>query len=143
MTYLMKNNPYGTLNLYDDFDRGLSRIFDDMPEWNTSVPVVDIREDEKGYLLEAELPGLSEKDVEVKVEDNLLSLSSVKKEENEEKRDNFIMKERRERSFARSFVLPKDADKEKIEAHFSNGVLSLSIPRVPKEEPKTIKINKK
>ena len=140
MTYLVKRNPFNSLNLYNDFDRALSSIFDDLPEWNTTFPAVDIREEEKGYVLEAELPGLSEKDVEVKVEDNLLSLSSVKKEEKEEKKGGFIMKERRERSFSRSFLLPKDSDKEKIEAHFSNGLLRLSIPKQPKEEPKTIKI---
>ena len=87
--------------------------------------------------------GLSEKDVEVKVEDNLLSISSVKSEEKEEKKDGYILKERRERNFSRSFMLPKDADREKIEAVFKNGVLSLIIAKSPKSLPKTIQVKSK
>ena len=143
MTYLVKSKPYRPLNLYEDFDRTLSSIFDDFPSFDARVPSVDIREEEDKYVLDAELPGLSEKDVEVKVEDNILSISSVKSEEKEEKKDGYILKERRERNFSRSFMLPKDADREKIEAVFKNGVLSLIIAKSPKSLPKTIQVKSK
>ena len=59
-----------------DWNRMLGRFFDDTPVWNTRTPAVDVRENDEAYLMEVELPGMSEKDVQVKVEDNILTLSS-------------------------------------------------------------------
>ena len=126
------------LSLFDDMDRLFHNFFDDAPL--SRIPTVDVREEEGRYLLEAELPGLTEKDIEVKVEENLLTISSVKEEKKEEKKDGYLMKERRSSSFCRSFVLPRDAEKEKIEANFKNGLLTLEIPKTEKAKPRSIDI---
>ncbi|TFG58889.1 MAG: Hsp20/alpha crystallin family protein [Spirochaetales bacterium] len=129
-----------SLSLWQDMDRMLDSLFDDTPLWNSRVPSVDIREENDKYILEAELPGLSEKDIEVKLETNLLTISSVKKEEKEEKKNGYLLRERRSSSFCRSFVLPKDADREKLEAAFKNGVLTVELHKNPEAKPRNIEI---
>jgi len=90
--------------------------------------------------MEVELPGLTEKDVEVKLEKNLLTISSSKEQSKEEKKDGYVMRERRQSRFSRSFVLPEGIDSEKIAAEFKNGVLNLSFPKAPAAKPKTIEV---
>jgi HSP20 family protein len=129
-----------TLSLLNSFDR----LFDGISgERATSVPAVDVRETETGWHMEVDLPGLSEKDVEVKLENNLLTISSRKEQEQQEKKNGYLLRERRASSFCRSFVLPDEADREKIEALFANGVLSLSFPKLPAAQPKTIEVKVK
>ena len=106
----------------------------------TTVPAVDVRETDSEYLMEVELPGLTDKDVEVKLDNNLLTLSSAKDEKKEEKKNGYVLRERRTARFSRSFVLPEGIDREKIAAEFKNGVLSLSFPKVPAAKPKTIEV---
>ncbi len=138
MKSLVKYDP-SYLGVFDDIDRMFNSFFDLEPTW-TRTPAVDIREESDKYLLEAELTGLSEKDVDVKVQDNLLTISSKKSEQTEEKKNGYLVKERRHSSFSRSFVLPKDADRDKIEASFKNGLLALSIPKLPEAQPKSITV---
>ncbi len=129
------------LNVFGDFDKVLDSFFSSEPAWfRAANPAVDIREEADKYVLDAELTGLTEKDVDVKVQDNLLTLSSKKSEETEQKKDGYLLRERRSSSFSRSFVLPKDADREKIEASFKNGLLTLSIPKAPDAKPKSIEV---
>ena len=139
MRNLVKYNP-SSLDIFRDFDRVFDSFFNDSAFTPRSTPRVDIREDEDGYVLEAELPGLTEKDIEVKVDDNLLTISSKKEDEKEEGRDGYLLKERRRASFARSFVLPKDVDKSSIEAKFANGLLRLNLGKAPETKPKTIEV---
>ena len=129
-----------TLSLLNSFDRLFDGIYDDQA---VSVPAVDVRETDNGWHMEVDLPGLSEKDVEVKLENNLLSISSRKEEKQEEKKNGYLLRERRASSFCRSFVLPDDVDREKIEAAFANGVLSLAFPKLPAAQPKTIEVKVK
>jgi len=137
---LIKYKPTNALNLWGDFDRMLDSFFDDVPVWNSRVPSVDIREEADKYILEAELPGLTEKDIEVKVENNLLTISSKKEENKEEKKNGYLLRVRRSSSFSRSFVLPKDTNKEEIHAVFKNGVLTLNLGKNPEAKPKNIAI---
>ena len=143
MRSLVRYNP-GSVNLFEDIDRMFNSFFNDSAMTRSSSPRVDIKESENGYLLEAELPGLTEKDVDVKIEDSLLTISSAVEENREEKSDEknngFLLRERRSHSFTRSFVLPKDVDRESIEATFSNGLLSLNLAKVPETKPRTIEI---
>ncbi len=141
MKSLVKYDP-SYLGVFDDFDRVFNSFFDLEPTW-TRTPAVDIREEGDKYVLEAELTGLSDKDIDVKVQDNLLTIASKKSEQTEQKKNGYLVKERRNSSFARSFVLPKDADRDKIEASFKNGLLELSIPKLPEAQPKsiTVKVN--
>ena len=141
MRNLIRYNPRG-LNLYDDIDRVFRTFLSDEPGVSLRSPSVDIRETETDFVLEAELPGLSEKDVDVKVEDNLLTIASRKDEKGEEKRNGYLVRERRSAAFSRSFVLPKDVDREKIAASFKDGLLSLQIPKAESAKPLEIEVKK-
>ena len=132
-----------SLDVLGNFDRIFDSFFNDSTVRRSSSPRVDIQEKEGAYLLEAELPGMSEKDVEVKVDDNLLTISSKSENEKSEERDGYILKERRHHSFARSFVLPKDVDRDSIEANFANGLLSLTLNKTPETKPKMIEVKSK
>jgi HSP20 family protein len=123
-----------------DWSRMLDNFFDDTPVWNARVPSVDVRESEDGYLMEAELPGLTEEDVELKIEDNILTLSSRKAESKEEDKNGYLIRERRSAEFCRTFVLPKDVDRENIQAEFKNGLLAVSIPKAPEAKPRKIDV---
>jgi len=138
---LVRYSP-SSLDLLDN----VSSWFDDMfvgPVFGKStVPAVDVKETDSEFLMEVELPGLSEKDVEVKLDNNLLTISSRKEDNKEEKKNGYIMRERRSASFSRSFVLPEGIDREKIAAEFKDGVLNLSFPKTPAAKPKTIEVKK-
>jgi HSP20 family protein len=129
-----------TLSLLNSFDRLFDGIFEDR---TANVPAVDVRETETSWHMDVDLPGLTEKDVEVKLDNNLLTISSRKEEKQEEKKNGYLLRERRASSFCRSFVLPDEADREKIDASFSNGVLSLNFPKLPAAQPKTIEVKVK
>ena len=105
-------------------------------------PVTDVREDENGLNVSVELPGLSAEDVNVSVENGILSISGEKKEEKEEKDSEGIchLTERRYGSFERTFRLPRGVDSDKVKAKFENGLLSIDIPKSEKAKKKQIEI---
>jgi len=108
------------------------------------VPAVDVRETPDGYLVEAELPGLTEKDISVKVEDRTLMIESVKAEKTEkEEEGRYVIRERRSLSFSRAFTLPEDAETDGIEASFKNGVLEVGIKKRPEAKPRSIEVKVK
>lgn len=123
-----------------DWNRMLDSFFDDAPVWTTRVPAVDVKEEEKRYLMEVELPGLTEKDIELKVEDNILTLSSKKEESKEEKKNGYLLRERQSSEFCRTFVLPKDANHAEINAEFKNGLLVVNVPKKPEAQPRKIDV---
>ena len=92
---------------------------------------------------EEELPGLKKDDVKVELNDNLLTISSDKEEKTEEKNRGYIMRERRSFSFRRSFRLPQDVRADDISADFTDGILTIEVPRTAKTQPKRIPIGKK
>ena len=130
-----------TLDLFN-WDRVFDRYFGDF-EHSAGWPAVDVSEDDDNYLVEVELPGLSEKDVEVKVENGVLTIASRKDESREEKDEGYIRKERRHYSFSRSFSLPDNVDLEKITANFKNGLLDIAVPKAPAAKPKLIEVKPK
>jgi HSP20 family molecular chaperone IbpA len=140
MNNLINYKPVGAFDLLGDFNRVLDSFFTDTPVWKSRIPAVNVREEEKNYVLEAELPGLSQKDVDVKVEDNLLTISSVQSEEKDEKKNGYLIRERSNSSFKRSFVLPKNVDKENISAKFKNGLLILEIQKKQEDIPRSIEV---
>lgn len=121
-----------------DFDTLLDRFFSDSYLHNTGHPAVDICEDDNQYLIEVEIPGFADKDIDVKVENDLLIISS--KDRKEEKDRKYLTRERRDRKFARTFTLPKDVDTDNIKANVKNGILTLNIPKVPEAKPRTIEV---
>jgi HSP20 family protein len=141
---LIKYRPDRFLDIFDDsWGSIVDSFFNGIPRMEKSVPAVDIQEDDKGYTMEVELPGLTDKDIEVKVEGNMLTLSSKKDEQKEEKNKGYVMKERRSYSFSRSFVLPKNTDADKISAEFKNGLLTVNVPKPEEAKPKLLEIKVK
>ena len=127
------------VDLFDNVSRWFDGFLSE-PVFGRSSPAVDLRENDAQYLMEVELPGLAEKDIEVKLESNLLTISSRKEEKTEEKKNGYLLRERRSAHFSRSFVLPEDVEREKIAAEFKNGILTLTFPKVPAAQPKTIEV---
>lgn len=101
---------------------------------------LDVHEDETAFYVTADLPGLSESEVEVTFDDGKLSISGEKKLERDEKQGTWHITERAKGRFARNLSLPTPVDANKIEAHFNKGVLSLTLPKLP-EAPSAKKIN--
>jgi len=135
--------------LFEDFDRGFWRspfrasIFDESlwrrpVAWSTA-PAVDIVEKTDAFEVTAELPGMDEKNVEVKLVNGGLTIKGEKKEEKEEKKKDYYLSERHFGSFERYFTLPEGVDTDKIEASFKKGVLSVKLPK----KPEAIKPEKK
>lgn len=104
------------------------------------IPPVDIFEDEHTITLHAELPGIEEKDLNVTLENDVLTITGERKMEHEEKKENFRRLERSYGKFTRSFTLPSTVDKEKITAEFNNGVLKIVLNKLEAAKPKQIKI---
>lgn len=127
--------------LFDDFfsGRALSPFhrgfFDWDPFWRSdhasaaTVPSVDVTEDDKAFRIAAEMPGMDEDDIEVTLSDGVLRLKGEKKEEKEERDENYYLSERRYGSFERSFRLPDSIDQDRIEANLKNGVLTITLPK--------------
>jgi HSP20 family protein len=99
-----------------------------------------VEEDEKTIRIKAEVPGIDEKDLEVKIENNVLTLSGEKKEERKEEKKNYVFSERKFGSFSRSISLPESIKTDKVKATFKKGVLNIEIPKDEKAEPKKIAI---
>jgi HSP20 family protein len=95
----------------------------------SAIPAVDIAEREKEFEITAELPGLDESNIDVKFADGMLTIKGEKKEEQEERKKDYYLSERRYGSFQRSFAVPDSVDSDKIEAKFVNGVLTVRLPK--------------
>src|SRR5215831_17200943 len=137
-------NPYINLHremdrLFDDFTRGWPTFGRAWPSLGTftnepslvppMVPTMDVTETEKEIEITAELPGLEEKDVEVNVADNILTIRGEKKVEKEEKNKDYHLSERSYGSFARTLKLPAGIEPEMVKASIANGVLKVTIPK--------------
>jgi len=105
------------------------------------TPVADITEDEKEYLIKAELPEMKKEEVKVTVENAVLTISGERKFEKEEKKKKYHRVERGYGTFVRSFTLPEDADANKVKAEFKNGLLTVHLPKSEKAKPKEIEVN--
>lgn len=134
---------YGT-NPFDLIEQVLGGDETFSPESRT--PVIDVRETKDSYFIEAELPGISEKNVTLEVKDRTLTLSTTQissKDKNEEEtmdKGRYIRKERRAFKFSRSFELPEDIDLEKIEARYRDGLLTVELPRKPESAPRVVQV---
>jgi len=106
------------------------------------APAVDIYEDENQLVLTAEIPGIEEKDIEIKVEDNTLSIQGERKMEKETKEENYHRIERAYGSFSRSFTLPNYINQENIQAEHAHGLLKITMPKKPELKPRKVKILK-
>lgn len=105
------------------------------------VPAVDIYEDAEKVVLKLEVPGIEEKDLDVRVENNTLTVKGERKFEKEEKQENFHRIERSYGSFYRAFTLPSSVDTENVQANYQAGVLKLELKKKAEAQPKQIKVN--
>ena len=105
------------------------------------APPVDIYEDEHSFTLKLEVPGIEEKDIEVRLENNTLTVTGERKFEKEEKEENFRRVERRYGSFTRTFTLPNTVDAENVSADYDKGVLKVRLQKKAEAKPKQIKVN--
>jgi HSP20 family molecular chaperone IbpA len=137
-------------NAMNDFDRCMESFFGESPltpalrNYSTE-PAVDIREAADAYVLEAELPGYDEKNIEVHVDGGVLTIETKSEEKTDEKaaEDRYVIRERRSASFSRSFKLPENADMDAISANFKNGLLSLEIKKRAETKKRVIQIEGK
>jgi HSP20 family protein len=106
-------------------------------EWS---PLVDISEDEKEYVIKAELPEVKKEDVKLSVQDNVLSISGERKYEKEEKGKKYHRVERSYGSFMRTFTLPENSDGTKVSAEYKDGMLVVHLPKTEKAQPKSIEV---
>lgn len=146
MTYLTRK-PIGNLfNLHNE----MGRLFGDLlssqdndvnTETTSWTPTVDIAETENSYEIQVELPGVTEKDVNISVTDNLLTIKGEKHAEEKTEDKNLHRVERRYGSFQRSFTLPRLVNTSDIKAGFKDGILSLTIPKAEEAKPKEIQIS--
>ena len=105
------------------------------------VPPVDIHEDAHNVTLKIEVPGIDEKDIDVRIENNTLTVHGERKFEKEEKEENFRRVERQYGSFTRSFTLPNTVDPNQVQANYDKGVLKITLAKKAEAKPKQIKVN--
>jgi HSP20 family protein len=151
MKTLTMYRPNTIQNALSDFDRYFESFFGDSllapaSRMFNHIPAVDIQENENSYVLDMELPGYDEKNIEVHVDGSSLTISSKEENEREEKKGNensgtYILRERKINSFTRSFKLPENADSEAVNASFKNGILTLQIKKRAETQKRAIQIN--
>jgi len=123
-------------SLFRDFSEGEGAL-----TTASFVPAVDVYEDEKKVVLKLEVPGIEEKDLDVSIERNTLTVKGERKFDQEEKEENFHRIERRYGSFFRAFTLPSTVDTESVKAEYSAGVLKLELAKKAEAQPKQIKVS--
>lgn len=141
--------------LFDRFSGGffgfpsMRKLFDVEPLWRDetlpgmTLPAVDVSEDDKAFKITAELPGMSEKNVDVTVTGDLVVLKGEKQQEREEKGKNRYLSERSYGSFQRSFYLPEGVARDKVTAEFKDGVLTVTLPKTVEAQAQQKKIEVK
>jgi HSP20 family protein len=146
MPVLTRWDPFRELNA---LQQRMNRLFDEQYSGGREeslttgafVPPVDVYEDEHSIQLKLEVPGVDEKDLDIKVENNVLTVSGERKFEKEEKEENFHRVERRYGSFSRSFTLPNTVETDNIQADYDQGVLKIRLAKRAEAKPKQVKVN--
>src|SRR6266436_1771113 len=145
MTVLTRWDPFREFStLQDRMNRLFQQSYGDREEaltTSTFAPAVDVYEDEHNVTLKIEVPGIDEKDIDVRIENNTLTVHGERKIEKEEKEENYRRVERQYGGFTRTFNLPTTVDAEKVSAHYDKGVLKIALPKKAEAKPKQIKVN--
>jgi HSP20 family protein len=122
--------PFYMPNIFDD------DFFPVLSNRTSSMPAVNIREDEKNYILDLAIPGIDKKDLKIDMNEEVLTISSEIKNESEESKDGYKRKEFSYSSFCRSFYIPENVNRDKIDANYKDGVLSVELPKQEEEKNK-------
>ncbi len=146
MTVLARFQPFHEFATLQD---RVNRVFrdsysgssqDDALTTSSFAPAVDVYEDEHKVTLKIDVPGIDEKDIDIRVENNTLTVHGERKIENEEKEENYRRVERQYGSFTRTFTLPQTVDTENVSANYDKGVLKIALPKRAEAKPKQIKV---
>jgi HSP20 family protein len=144
MTMITRWDPFREfVSLQDRMNRLLRDTQSGQDESLTSTsfaPPVDVYEDDHNITLKIEVPGIDEKDIDVRLENNTLTVHGERKFEKEEKEENFRRVERQYGSFTRTFTLPNTVDAENVQANYDKGVLNIKLAKKAEAKPKQIKI---
>jgi HSP20 family protein len=145
---IVRWEPFRELSsLQTEMNRLFNTAFGDLPNGGTGgaarrwMPAMDLLETDEDFVLRADLPGMTESDVNIELEDNVLTVSGERKAEREDKREGFYRMERAFGSFSRSLTLPKGVDPEAVSASFDQGVLEVRIPKPEQRKPRKISIS--
>jgi HSP20 family protein len=146
MTVLTRWDPFRELTTLQD---RMNRLFrdsfgegrEDALTATLFAPAVDVYEDEHNVTLKIEVPGIDEKDIDVRIENNSLTVHGERKFEKEEKEENFRRVERQYGTFTRTFTLPNTVDPEQVSANYEKGVLKIKLAKKAEAKPKQIKVN--
>ena len=146
MTVLTRWEPFREFSTLQD---RMNRLFretqgnsqDESLTSSSFAPAVDVYEDEHNVTLKIEVPGIEEKDIDVRLENNTLTVHGERKIEKEEKEENYRRVERQYGSFTRTFNLPPTVEAEKVQADYDKGVLKITLPKKAEAKPKQIKVN--
>jgi len=146
MTVLTRWDPFREFSTLQDrmnrlFRDNFSEGREDALTTTGFAPAVDVYEDEHNVTLKIEVPGIDEKDIDVRIENNVLTVHGERKFEKEEKEENYRRIERQYGSFTRSFTLPNTVDAEKVNANYEKGVLKITLAKKAEAKPKQIKVN--
>jgi len=147
MTVLTRWEPFREFaTLQDRLNRLFRESYDDAGRdesltTSTFAPAVDVYEDEHKVTLKVEAPGIDEKDIDIRVENNTLTVHGERKIEKEEKEENYRRVERQYGSFTRHFTLPQTVDTENVSASYEKGVLKITLPKKAEAKPKQIKVS--
>jgi HSP20 family protein len=147
MTVLTRWDPYREFStLQDRMNRLFNASFnsegrDESLTTSSFAPAVDVYEDEHDITLKIEVPGIDEKDIDVRIENNTLTVHGERKIEKEEKEENYRRIERQYGSFTRTFTLPNTVDSDSVSATYEKGVLKVKLAKKAEAKPKQIKVN--
>ena len=146
MTVLTRWDPYREFSSVQDrlnrlFNASFNEGRDESLATSSFAPAVDVYEDEHNVTLMIEVPGIDEKDIDVRIENNTLTVHGERKFEKEEKEENYRRVERQYGSFTRSFTLPNTVDHENVGANYDKGVLKIKLAKKAEAKPKQIKVN--
>ena len=123
-------SPFYMPNLFDD------DFFPVLSNRTSSLPAVNIREDEKNFILELAVPGIEKNDLKIDINEDVLTISSETKTESDENKDGYKRKEFSYTSFCRSFYIPENVNRDKIEANYKDGILTVGLPKQEEEKNK-------
>jgi HSP20 family protein len=146
---LIRWEPVAELNtIQNEMNRLFNNFFDQPAQTGRSngttrrwLPAMDLVEIADHYVLRADLPGLSDEDVTIQLEDNVLTISGERKTEHRDQQEGYYRLERAFGSFTRSLTLPDGVDPDSVQARFDRGVLEIRIPKPEQKKPKTVQIS--
>ena len=142
---IVKYNPFRELRTMQDqmnrmLDMAWNREFGEELKEGVWQPPVDIYEDEQSVIIKAEIPDVDQKDIDIRIENNTLSIRGERKHSSEVKKENYHRVERYFGHFQRSFSLPNSIDQEKVQAACDKGILTITLPKSEEKKPKQISV---